>query len=229
MTPEKLYELFRLEVDDIATPYLWSDEEFYAYLNEAQDLHITEIGGIADRSSQFTKITYKAGNKFLNFDPRILRIKGAWNGNNKRIDVVNLDNLEGVAMVDDYGSRSLTGLDDSLTGPVCAIITDVEEDKMQLYPIPETDGFIKLYVFRRALHEIVFDSEEFEVAPQYHLNLLNWVKYKAYGKQDVETFDGKKAAEFRTEFTAGVDKAGRDRAARHDRKRVVSYGGIPMS
>ncbi len=229
MSPEKLYDLFRLEVDDIAEPFLWSDEEFFAYINEAQDLHITEIGGIADRSSQFTKITYKTGTKFLTYDPRILRIKGAWNEVNRRIDVTNLDNMNGISQTDDYGARVLFGLDDTLTGTVSAIITDVEEDKIQLYPIPETDGFIKLYVFRRALHELSYKSEEFEIAPQYHLNLLNWVKYKAYGKQDVETFDGKKAAEFRIEFALGVKKAWRDREARHDRRRVVSYGGIPMS
>lgn len=229
MTPEKLYELFRLEVDDLAEPYLWEDMEFYAYLNEAQDLHITEIGGIADRSSQFTKLTYKADTQFLKYDDRILRIKGAWDEDNRRISVKNLDNLDGVAMGDDYGARTLTGLDDSLTGPVCTIITDVEDGKIQLYPIPEATGYIQLYVFRRALHELDDESEEFEIASPYHLNLLNWVKYKAYSKQDVETFDNKKAAEFRAEFTAGVEKAGRDREARHDRKRVVSYGGIPMS
>ena len=229
MTPEKLYDLFRLEVDDLSEPYLWTREEFLAYLNEAQDLHITEIGGIADRSSPFTKVSYKAGDKFLKYDERILRIKGAWDENNRRVGIKNLDNLDGVAMSDDYGSRSLTGLDDALTGEVRVIITDVEDEKFQLYPIPEAVGYLQLYVFRRAIYEITEDSEKFEIPSAYHLNLLNWVKYKCYGKQDVETFDGTKAAEFRSAFTAGVDKAGRDREARHDRKRVVSYGGIPMS
>ena len=229
MTPEKLYELFRLEVDDISEPYLWEDAEFYAYLNEAQDLHITEIGGIADRSSSFTKITYKSGDQFLKYDPRIFRIKGAWDEDNRRISIVNLDNMEGIAGDDDYGARVLSGLDDSLTGPIRAIITDVEDERIQLYPIPEAAGYIQLYVFRRAVYGITEESEEFEIPSYYHLNLLNWVKYKAYSKQDVETFDTKKAMEFRIEFMAGVDKAKRDRASRHDRKRVVQYGGIPMS
>jgi hypothetical protein len=48
-------------------------------------------------------------------------------------------------------------------------------------------------------------------------------------KQDVETFNGAKAADFRTAFTDGLERATSDKSAREDRKRVVSYGGIPMS
>lgn len=226
MTPESLYELFRLEADDLAEPYLWTDFEFLTYLNEAHDLHISEIGGIADRTSSFTKLTYKAGDQFLKFDPRIIRIKGAWDENNRRLSIKNLDNFEDGFTTEDYGSRVNAGFDDGRTGPIEAIVTDVEDDKLQLYPIPDATGYVQLYVFRGPLVDV---EDSFEIPPQYHLNLLNWVKYKAYSKQDVETFDGKKAAEFRSEFTTGLDRAVKNKGKRQDRKRIVSYGGIPMS
>ena len=223
MTLDELYELFRLEVDDLAEPYLWTDVEFYAYLNEAQELHAEEIGGIADRTSAFTRLPYKSGDQFLKFDSRIIRIKGAWDEDNRRISIKNLDNFEGGYNSDDYGSQIHRGFDDSRTGPIEAIVTDVEDDKIQLYPIPEATGYIQLYVFRRPLDDTL------EIPSQYHINLLNWVKYKAYSKQDVETFDGKRAAEFRIEFTEGLARAAKNKGRRQDRKRVVTYGGIPMS
>lgn len=223
MTPQELLDLFRLELDDTAKPYLWEDDEFYAYLSEAQDLFVREIGGIADRRSALTKISYKAGDQFKKYDPRILRIKGAFDQDSRFIEVKNLDNFDGPYFEDDYGQRSLNGLDDTRTGPVRAIITDVEEDSIQLYPIPETDGYIRLFVYRRPLDPIEESSSELEVKEQHHLCLLNWVKYKATMKQDAETFDTNKAAAFRGAFAEGIEWAKKEKAAREDRKRVVRF------
>jgi hypothetical protein len=99
---------------------------------------------------------------------------------------------------------------------------------MQLYPIPDHDGYLRLFVYRRPLEEITASSSEFEISSQHHLNLLNWVKYKAYMKQDVETFDQSKALDFRKAFSEWIVGAQKEKAAREDRKRTVQYGGIPM-
>lgn len=229
MKLDELLELFRREVDDISEPYLWSDEEFFAYLNEAQDVFVRLIGGIADRRSALTKISYKAGDQFRPYDSRILRIKGAFDQDNRILGIRNLDNFETGYLEDDYGVRSNESLDDGKTGPVKYLITDVETDEIQLYPIPEEAGWIRLFVYRRPLEEITdCNGAELEIKSYYHLNLLNWVKYRAFMKQDVETFDGAKSAEFRTAFTEGVTSAQTEKRAREDRKRVVAYGGIPM-
>jgi hypothetical protein len=230
MSPEKLLELFRLETDDTSEPYLWSDDEFFIYLNDAQDMHTRVTGGISDRTSALTKLTYKSGDQFLTYDDRILRIKGAWDETNRRIGIKNLDNLESLSLEDDYGTnRTDLGLDDSVTGDLKYIVTDVEDNKIQIYPLADHTGWVRLFVFRRPLETVTEDSETLEIPSQYHLNLLNWVKYKAFMKQDVETFEGSRAVEFRQAFSDGLTEAKRDRAARQDRKRTVAYGGIPMS
>jgi len=206
---------------------LWSNEEFYRYLNEAQDVFVREIGGIADRRSAITKITYKTGDQFKKFDERILRIKGAFDELNNVLTLRNLDNFDTPYKDSDYGTRSNAGLDDGRTGPVRYLITDVGVDEMQLYPLPDHDGYIRLFVYRRPLEEINIEGEgTLELASQYHLDLLDWVKYKAFLKQDVEAFDGTKAAEFRAMFTGSIAKAKREKSAREDRKRTVAYGGI---
>ena len=229
MTPSELLSQFRREVDDLAEPYLWSDEEFYLYLNEAQDLHVRLIGGIADRRSTMTKISYKSGDQFKKYDERILRIKGAFDELNNVLTVRNLDNFESVYLEDDYGMRVNAGLEDGRTGNIKYLITDVESDEVQFYPLPDHDGYVRLYVYRRPLEEITGASSELEIPSHHHLNLLNWVKYKAYLKQDVETFDGTRSAEFRKAFSDWIVDANKEKAAREDRKRTVTYGGIPMS
>lgn len=229
MTPNELLNLFRSEVDDKALPYLWSDEEFYAYLNEAHDLFVRLIGGLADRRSPMTKLTYKSGDQFKKYDDRILRIKGAFDETNTIISVRNLDNFETGYLDDDYGSRYRASLDDGVTGPIKYLITDIDANEIQFYPIPDHDGFIRLYVYRRPLEEITGGSSNLEIPAHHHLNLLNWVKYRAYMKQDVEAFDGTKAAEFRQAYTDWIVQAKKEKSSREDRKRIVSYGGIPMS
>jgi len=227
MTPKELLDLFRKEVDDTAEPYLWSDEEFYYYVNEAQELHVRLIGGIADRRSPLTKVSYKSGNQFKEYDERILRIKGAFDESNNILTIRNLDNFESAYLEDDYGQRLNIGLEDGRTGAIKYLITDVEAEEFQFYPIPDHDGWIRLYVYRLPLEKVT-TSSEFEISSFHHMNLLNWVKHKAYLKQDVETFDLSKAADFRAAFSNWVAEAKKEKASREDRKRTVSYGGIPM-
>jgi hypothetical protein len=227
MTPKELLELFRKEADDTTKPYLWSDEEFYYYLNEAQDLHVRLVGGIADRRSPLTKVTYKTGDQFRKYDERILRIKGAFDESNNILTIRNLDNFESGYLEDDYGQRLNVGLEDGKTGDIKYLVTDVETGEFQLYPIPDHEGWIRLYVYRLPLEEVTASSE-LEIPTFHHLNLLNWVKHKAYMKQDVEAFNMSKATDFRAAFSNWIVEAKKEKSSREDRKRTVSYGGIPM-
>ena len=227
MEVTELLDLFRLETDDLAEPYLWSDREFIIYLNEAQDTLVKRIGGLSDSSSAITKITFKANDVLIKYDERILRIKSAKDDQNRKITVRNIDNFE-KEMSDDYGNMTNAGLDDGRSGPVRYLVTDMEEDKIRLYPLPEADGYLRLYVSRRPFHEITDLDSTLEIRSQHHLALLYWVKYKAYLKQDVETFDQTKATEMRAFFEDYAVQAKNEKSGREDRKRIVAYGGIPM-
>jgi hypothetical protein len=231
MTPDELLNLFRLETDDVAEPYLWSDLEFFTYLNEAQDTFVRRIGGIPDSSSPITKITYNANDEFIKYDERIMRIKSAKDSQNRRLTLANIDAFEGTSQDDDYGFTFAggVGLDDGRTGPVRYLLTDLEEDKIRLYPLPDADGFIRLYVYRRPLYTVTDGDSLLEVPDFRRHCLLYWVKYRAYAKQDVETFDGAKAEDFLQMFNDSVDVAKKEKSSREDPKRVVAYGGIPMS
>jgi len=230
MEPLDLLELFRLETDDISEPYLWSDKEFYTYLNDAHNMFVKRIGGIADNTSAITKITYKIGDTFLKYDERILRIKGVVDAYNRKVTIRNLDNFEdGATLSDDYGSMVNAGINDGRSGPVRYIITDIEDSKFRLYPLPDAAGYLRLSVSRRPLRPIVDEEGTIEIPFFHRLALLDWVKYKAYMKQDVETFDKSKSKDFLTSFNDYVDEAIKEKSSREDRKRTVQYGGIPMA
>lgn len=229
MQTAELLELFRLETDDIAEPYLWSDSEFYTYLNDAQDFFVRRTGGILDSSSAITRIPFFENDTLVKYDQRILHIKSAADDFNRKITVYNIDNFEdGRILSDDYGNMTNAGLDDGRTGPLRYIITDMEADKLRLYPLPDKDGYMRLYVSRRPLLPITDENSKLEI-PEYHrLGLLDGVKRKAFMKQDVETFDKSKAREFHDSFLSFIDDANKDRSARLDRKRSMQYGGVPM-
>jgi hypothetical protein len=222
MTPTKLLELFRLETDDIAEPYLWSDAEFYIYLNEAQEIFVRETGGLSDRRSALTKISYKIGDQYKKYDSRIIRINGAQDAANKFIGIRNYDNMSGV-ISDDYGKHVLEVIDDTKTGPIKYLITDVQAKEIQLYPIPDADGSLKMFIQRLPMTEIKDETGVLEIADQNHLSLLSWVKYRAFMKQDVETFEGTKAADFRSMFAEAVKLAMKEKSSREDRKRTVKF------
>lgn len=229
MEVTELLDLFRLETDDISEPYLWSDGEFYTYLNDAQNTFVRRIGGIADSSSALTKIAFKVNDTLVKYDERILRIKSAKDDQNRHITLRNIDNFEdNPSMSDDYGSMVNAGLDDGRTGPLRFLITDLEENKIRLYPLPNVAGTIQLYVYRLPLKGIEDEDSVLEIQSHHHLALLDWVKYRAFMKQDVETFDSSKAAEMRAAFEVYAVAATREKSAREDRKRTVRYGGIPM-
>jgi len=195
-------------------------------LNNAQDVFVRGIGGLSDRRSPWTTVNYKTGDKFKKYNSRILRIKGAQDENKKFIGIRNFDNIENMLVTDDYGAQVASTFDDDLTGAIKFLITDVEAKEFQLYPVPDHDGSLQLYIKRLPLEEIEDESSVLEIADTYHLDLLLWVKYKCYSKQDSEVFDPRKAADYRTEFNHSIEDAKVDKSSREDRKRTVRYGGI---
>jgi hypothetical protein len=114
-------------------------------------------------------------------------------------------------------------IDDMLTGPIKYLITDVEAKEIQLFPMPETNGSLKLFIKRLPMKDVTDKDSILEIDKQHHLSLLCWVKYRSFLKQDVETFDGTKAADFREDFTAAIALATKEKSAREDRKRKVQF------
>lgn len=219
MTPGDLLTLFRSEVSDIASPYLWSDDEFFGYADDAQKQYARLTRGLIDSSTPaITEIPLVAGTNTYDLSPLVLAVRAARVATTGRgLDIVNQEDMPVRRMYFD-----------GTAGVPQALILGLDTDKLSVWPVPIADVTVKLSVFRLPLVDITSlnDTVPFEIAPQHHRHLLLWVKHLAYSKQDVETYDARKAAEFEAAFEAYCVRAKKEQDRSRHKPRSVTYGGI---
>lgn len=151
MDSTALHDLFRSEVRDEATPYLWSDVEIYSYIDDAQKMFCRLQGGIADASSAVTHLNVTAGDVFVPISPLILKLREARrSADGYDLEILNFEDMQSHRPVDDYGYRSGYRIDNTV-GIVKAIVVGMETNKIRLVQIPQEDQSIDLIVYRMPL------------------------------------------------------------------------------
>lgn len=217
MTPGDLLTLFRSEVSDVATPFLWSDDEFFTYLDDAEKQFARLTDGLPDTTTvSVTEIAVDTLTDTYAVSPLILKYRSAWNkATGRPIGIKNLEDLASEGMYFD-----------GKPGPVKYIVTGLDDNFIRVWPYPLEPLTLKLSVFRLPLLTVTDASPALEIAPQHHLNLLMWVKYRAYGKQDSETFDKQKSEDSEALFRAYCGQAKAEQARVRHKPRAVVYGGI---
>lgn len=226
MTSDELYSLFRTDVVDNVQPYLWSDSEVYAYMNDAYYMFVRLTEGISDYTSPVTEIAATQGSKYGRIDPSIMRVRTATlMPDNDEIKVVNAQDLANLTDKD-YGI--LRDLDSNTTeGKVRYLVIGMEPELVQFVNIPDKDYTVKLLVERMPTDVISGAGQTFDgVADHHHFHFLKWMRYHAYKKQDADTFDKARSVDEATEFYQYCDLAKREKDRARHKVRVVSYGGL---
>lgn len=232
MTPETLLQLFRADMRDEAAPYLWSDVELYAYMDEAQNEFCRRTGGLADSSSAVCSIAVTAGAPYAEYDPRILKLRDLRRQSDGRnVQIINFEDLGTQGMMsDDYGRFNLWtagGVKFSdLSGEIKAVVVGMDANKLRIVSTPLEDDVLLAIVYRLPLNSITPSSTAFEIDPQHHRYLMYWMKHLAYTKPDAETYDRGRAVEMRDLFAAYCDNAKAERERREHKYRSVAYGGL---
>lgn len=215
-TSGDLLETFRDEMDDVAEPYLWSDDLVYGYINDAQRMYWRLTDGIADGTTpEVTQLLIVPGTEWYAVHPSILKIRDAY-----RTDTglpVTVYNQEDMAS---YGLRF-----DGRTGSLRVLVIGIEENKARAWPVPNETVTIQLTVFRLPLVAIV-DDQALDVPDQHQEHLLLWAKHRAYSKQNAETFDRTRAKEFGDAFRAYCSAAQDEQHRAKHKPRAVVYGGL---
>jgi hypothetical protein len=215
MDAGELLGLFRAEMNDVAAPYLWSDDFIYGAIDDAQKQFTRKTHGIPDSTTPLVDLALTTVTDVYKLSPLILKVRSARRADNGRpLEVINEE---------DMPQRGWYF--DGIPGVVKALILGMDTDSVRCWPVPIADTAVKLSVFRLPLLDSS-DSGEFEIATQHHRHLLMWAKHLAYGVQDAETFDKTRARDFKDAFEAYCFnvKTEQDRA-RH-KPRSVSYGGL---
>lgn len=233
MDSTELRDRFRLDARDHQTPYLWSDEEIFEFIDDAQKVFCRLTWGIADSTSALTRVACTAGQAWAKYDSRINRIKFIQRASDFReVSVLNVEDIQNGTLptrVDQsYWSTSLIKLDNT-TGTIQYVVTGMESNKFRLVYIPAADETLQMTVYRQPLNSITTKSQEFEIDEKHHIHLLKWVNHRAYGKQDAETYDAKRRDDFGQAFQAYCTLAKEERERREHHPRLMSYGGILMS
>lgn len=212
MNTTELLGVFRQEVFDIAAPYLWADELIYTYIDDAQKQFCRDTYGIEDARS--FKLTVAVDKEWYALDPNILKLRNAVRTDTGReVPIVAMEKMSEAGLRFD-GSK----------GPVRALVSGLEKGALRATPVPNETATIELRVFR--LPADVGPGDDFEIDPHHILNLLPWVKTKAYMVQDAEANDPKKAAENKAIWDAYCAKSKVEQSRVRRPVSTVTYGGI---
>lgn len=218
MNSTELLETFRDEMNDAVAPYLWSDSLIYRYIDDAQKMFCRKTEGIEDSSTPgITRLDVVAGTDWYALSPKVLKVREAVNvATGRPFDIVNMEkaSLEGVHF-------------NGNPGPLKLFVTGLERNKLRAWPMPAQDATVELRVFRLPLESINDDGDqELEIDEQHHLSLLLWVKHRAYGKEDAETFDRRKSDDYEQRFYVYCAEARKEQERARRSTGTVIYGGI---
>ena len=241
MNSSELLNAFRDELYDQKPkdPLLWSDAEVFGYMDDAQKMFCRLTEGIGDGSSALTKLSIApivttippvspatdptvvitAVSDWVAISPLILKFRDAYRSTDARpVQIINYEDLP------THGIRFNGRMADKPE----ALVIGIEPGRARIYPAPTVASldFIQLIVDRLPLKTINDEDLKLEIAEQHHINLLMWMKHRAYAKQDADTYDAKKSNDFRAEFEeyCRMSKHEKDRAK--SKVRIVQYGGI---
>lgn len=177
MNVGQLISQFRTTMADTQQPYLWSDVEILAYLNEAEREAVRRSRSIVDSSTpDICRIQAQAGIQSYDLDPRIIYIRR----------VRTSAHSDPVCPIHFNRADELDDRWESAEGRVENYVTGTESGKLVLMRIPKVDQEIRLTVVREPLAEMASSSDEPELPVRYHMQLLEYVYYRAYMKHDVE-------------------------------------------
>lgn len=218
MNSTTLLARFRLDADDVAAPYLWSDAEVYSYMDEAQKMFCRLQGGIADASSALTTLAVTAGSTWVSISPKILKLRFVQRADAREVTILNFEDVQSGRA----GVRF-----DMATGPLSTVVVGMEKDKIRCVPIPVANDTLQLTIYRLPLADITAAAQALEIDELHHTALLLWMKHLAHSKQDAETYDRGRATQFEEQFRVYCEQARQERERREHKYREILYGGYP--
>lgn len=216
MNLSDLRKSFRVKTGDLASPYLWKDEEIDGYINEALVEAVDRGLTVFDRDS-FT-VDVEVGVTAYQLDASIIRVKEVW--------VTTKDGIVLDAPELMHPSRAYAGYERDVFSELSQDSQGyrVEEDGLfVLGADPAVSAVLSLVVHRYA-RTLEDDSDTPEIANMYHNRMLEWALKLAYLKQDADAFDPNASDRHDAEFsrTFGPPKTAQQHRQRR-RKAARSY------
>ena len=226
MTSDELYDAFRSDVMDVASPYLWSNSEVWRYMDDAYKMFVRLTGGVADATSPLTQIDVVTGEADAEVSPLILKFREARLVSTGRIlKIINHTDLPTTSSAD-YGQLRQMYLNKT-PGPVRYMLVGKQRKLVTWLQVPTEEDVVDTTVYRLPLNRITDFGQEFsDIGEEHHEHLLLWMKARAYGKQHADTFDKGRADFYAAEFKDYCTMATAEWERSKSKVRSVVYGGL---
>ncbi len=196
MTRGELRRFWRARVRDTRPKsYLWSDELFDLYLDEAHVEAARRAHLLVDSTSDLTRADIAAGDIQVALDRRIIFVRRA------RLESTGRGlRWTPLRMLD----TGVPGWESATASVPIRYVPDWQSGALAVWPPSSVDDGLLMTVVREPLRGLESDDESPEIAPRYHRPLLDWVSYRAYSEDDADTSDsaaaGRALAAFEKEF-----------------------------
>lgn len=171
---------------------LWSLAEWTEYANDAENEACIRANLILDQTSALAVITIVSGIATYSINEKIISIKRS-------------KLASGTEPLVKTSRRVLDAVYpnwENDTGTVRSWLPD-GTNTIRLYKSPLADDTLNLMISRLPSTPMLL-ADKLTVSPeidsQYHLDLINWMMFRAYSKQDAETLDKGKAKEHLSRF-----------------------------
>lgn len=195
MTLEELIAQFRVDTNDLAVPYLSSDANVTAWLNEAEQEAAIRARLLHDVATPAVcSIAVTAGVSVYPLHAAVLEIARAAflpTGTTTEYELRLTDRVE--------LDRTRAGWRTLVDIPQQAIQTDTT---LQLACLPSTGGTLALECYRLPLKNMEDNaSESPEIGRVHHRHLVQWALHRCYSRPDAEIHDPGRATKAEYEFT----------------------------
>lgn len=226
MLSEELFDAFRSDVVDVETPYLWSTDEVWRYMNDAYVMFARLTDGIADSTSDLTRVDVVTAEADAEVSPLILKFREArLASTGRKLEIINHTDLP-MTSRSDYGQLRYL-YTNRMPGPVRYMVVGKQRKLVTWMQVPTEDDTVELVVDRLPAERITRPGQTFsDIGEEHHEHLLLWMKARAYAKQDAETFDKGRSEHYKSEFTAYCALAKAEATRYKSKVRSVVYGGL---
>jgi hypothetical protein len=185
MNVDKILGLFRFRANDEAKPYLWKDEELLDYLNEAEREACRRGRLLIDSTTAaYCQIAVVADTTSYSLNEKVIFIRRA----KLALETLPLEQKSYKDL-----DREASGWDDESSSTPLCFLTDWETGKLTLYPPPDTNDTLNLRVIRLPAEDMNDGDDTPEINVRFHESLIEWMRYRAYDKDDEEAKDVKKS------------------------------------
>ena len=154
-----------------------------------------------DTTPAITEIAVVAATQSYSYDQRILSIDRI-----KVVETVSDDEYLLQKRTADWMDLNFTNwdLENDLATPgnACYWIEYLDERTVKLYPVPDAAATLHLTVWRRPLVHLDWTLRHklLEISEEHHIDMIDWMLFRAYLKRDAETENTGLAADHKALF-----------------------------